>query len=142
MPAARSGTAWSAKGLFVVLEFSMIHADHRRAALEKWLSIELRAQFGGERFSLTPASADASFRRYFRATLEGGRSYIAMDAPPEKEDCRPFVRVAGLLQQAGAPAPRVPAQDPAQGFLLRSGMGSPTYLRRLDAAKAAGLFRG
>jgi len=124
----------------VVLEFSMIHADHRRAALEKWLSIELRAQFGGERFSLTPASADASFRRYFRATLEGGRSYIAMDAPPEKEDCRPFVHVAGLLQQAGVHAPRVHAQDLAQGFLLLSDLGSATYLQQLNADNAAALF--
>jgi aminoglycoside/choline kinase family phosphotransferase len=118
----------------------MIHADHRRAALEKWLSIELRAQFGGERFSLTPASADASFRRYFRATLEGGRSYIAMDAPPEKEDCRPFVHVAGLLQQAGVHAPRVHAQDLAQGFLLLSDLGSATYLQQLNADNAAALF--
>ncbi len=124
----------------MVLEFSMIHADHRRAALEKWLSIELRAQFGGERFSLTPASADASFRRYFRATLEGGRSYIAMDAPPEKEDCRPFVHVAGLLQQAGVHAPRVHAQDLAQGFLLLSDLGSATYLQQLNADNAAALF--
>lgn len=120
----------------MVLEFSMIHADHRRAALERWLSVQLR----GERLSLTPASEDASFRRYFRATLAGGRSYVAMDAPPEKEDCRPFVHVAGLLQQAGVHAPQVHAQDLAQGFLLLSDLGTRTYLDVLDEKNAANLF--
>jgi aminoglycoside/choline kinase family phosphotransferase len=120
----------------VVLEFSMIHADSRRAALERWLSAELR----GEPFSLTPASADASFRRYFRATLDDGRSYVAMDAPPDKEDCRPFVHVAALLTQAGVHAPRVHAQDLAQGFLLLSDLGTRTYLDVIDDANAAALF--
>jgi N-acetylmuramate 1-kinase len=120
----------------VVLEFSMIHADHRRAALEQWLS----AQLAGERFSLTPASEDASFRRYFRAALADGRSYVAMDAPPEKEDCRPFVHVAGLLEQAGVHAPQVHAQDLAQGFLLLSDLGTRTYLDILDEKNAAALF--
>jgi aminoglycoside/choline kinase family phosphotransferase len=115
----------------------MIHADNRRAALERWLSVELR----GERFSLEPASEDASFRRYFRATLGDGRSYVAMDAPPEKEDCRPFVHVAALLQQAGVHAPQVHAQDLAQGFLLLSDLGTRTYLQALDAANADALFR-
>ena len=50
----------------------------------------------GRRCELTPASADASFRRYFRAT-EGTQTWIVMDAPPEHENCRPFVHVAGLL---------------------------------------------
>jgi aminoglycoside/choline kinase family phosphotransferase len=118
----------------------MIHADHRRAALELWLSVQLRAQLSGESFSLTPASEDASFRRYFRATLLDGRSYVAMDAPPEKEDCRPFVHVAGLLQQAGVHAPQVHAQDLARGFLLLSDLGTTTYLDKLDAHNATGLF--
>ena len=122
-----------------MLEFSMIHADHRRAALEGWLSTQLH----GARFSLAPASEDASFRRYFRATLEDGRSYIAMDAPPEKEDCRPFVHVAALLHAAGVHAPSVHAQDHAQGFLLLSDLGNRTYLQALagdDAADAPRLF--
>ena len=128
----------------MVLEFSMIHGDHRRAALERWLSVQLRvplrAQSGGEHFFLTPASEDASFRRYFRATLADGRSYVAMDAPPEKEDCRPFVHVAGLLQQAGVHAPQVHAQDLAQGFLLLSDLGTRTYLDIIDEKNAADLF--
>jgi N-acetylmuramate 1-kinase len=114
----------------------MIHGDSRRAALERWLE----TYFQGARFSLAPASEDASFRRYFRATLHDGRSYIAMDAPPEKEDCRPFVHVAGLLAQAGVHAPQVHAQDLAQGFLLLSDLGTKTYLQELNADNAAELF--
>ena len=119
-----------------MLEFSMIHADNRRHALERWLSAELR----GARFSLTPASEDASFRRYFRATLDDGRSYVAMDAPPEKEDCRPFVHVANLLREAGVHAPQLHAQDLSQGFLLLTDLGTRTYLQELNEDNAAPLF--
>jgi aminoglycoside/choline kinase family phosphotransferase len=114
----------------------MIHGDSRRTALERWLA----AHFQGARFSLAPASEDASFRRYFRAALGDGRSYIAMDAPPEKEDCRPFVHVARLLHEAGVHAPQVHAQDLAQGFLLLSDLGTRTYLQELNADNAAELF--
>jgi hypothetical protein len=114
----------------------MIHADSRRAALERWLS----QQLSGERFSLEPASADASFRRYFRATLGDGRSYVVMDAPPDKEDCRPFVHVAALLERAGVHAPRVHAQDLGNGFLLLSDLGTATYLEKLDAHNADSLM--
>jgi len=119
-----------------MLEFSMIHVDLRREALERWLSGELR----GARFSLTPASEDASFRRYFRVALDDGASLIAMDAPPEKEDCRPFVHVARLLHEAGVHAPRVHAQDPAQGFLLLTDLGTRTYLQELAPGNAPQLF--
>ena len=114
----------------------MIHADLRRDALQAWLQQELR----GAPFALTPASEDASFRRYFRATLADGTSTIAMDAPPEREDCRPFVKVAALLHQAGVNAPRVLAQDLKQGFLLLTDLGTRTYLQELNAQNAAGLF--
>jgi len=114
----------------------MIHGDDRRAALEAWLAAEL----GGARFALAPASEDASFRRYFRATLDDGRTYIAMDAPPAREDCRPFVHVAALLHAAGLNAPRVHAQDLAQGFLLLSDLGTRTYLGEINPANAAGLM--
>jgi len=113
----------------------MIHGDIRRAALEHWLGAQLAAKF-----TLSPASEDASFRRYFRAVLEDGRSFIAMDAPPDKEDCRPFVKVAGLLRDAGVHAPIVEAQDLAQGFLLLTDLGHRTYLNELNAQNAAGLF--
>jgi aminoglycoside/choline kinase family phosphotransferase len=114
----------------------MIHGDPRRDALERWLSRHLR----GARFSLTPASEDASFRRYFRAQLDDGATLIAMDAPPEKEDCAPFIHVAGLLHQAGVHAPRVHAADPAQGFLLLTDLGSRTYLQELGPGNAPQLF--
>jgi aminoglycoside/choline kinase family phosphotransferase len=114
----------------------MIHADPRREALERWLASEL----GGERFTLTPASEDASFRRYFRATLDDGSSLIAMDAPPDKEDCRPFVHVARLLHEAGVHAPKVRARDLAQGFLLLTDLGTRTYMQELAPGNAPRLF--
>jgi aminoglycoside/choline kinase family phosphotransferase len=107
-------------------------ADERRNRLEQWLATPLH----GARFTLTPASEDASFRRYFRATLEDGRTFVAMDAPPQKEDCRPFVRIARLLQDAGVHAPSVHAQDVEAGFLLLSDLGTRTYLAELNAANA------
>jgi aminoglycoside/choline kinase family phosphotransferase len=102
----------------------------RLAQLERWLG----ARFSGSRITLTPASADASFRRYFRVALEGDApaTFIAMDAPPEREDCRPFVHVAALLAGAGLNAPRVLAQDLEQGFLLLTDLGSTTYLEALQ----------
>jgi N-acetylmuramate 1-kinase len=114
----------------------MIHVDDRRLVLERWLA----DQFRGTRFTLAPASEDASFRRYFRATLEDGRTFVAMDAPPDKEDCRPFVHVARLLKEAGVHAPQVHAQDLAAGFLLLSDLGTRTYLAELNEASAAPLF--
>jgi N-acetylmuramate 1-kinase len=122
--------------MLLMLEFSMIHADSRRAAVESWLAAQLR----GARFSLTPASVDASFRRYFRATLPDGRAYVVMDAPPELEDCRPFVHVARLLRAAGVHAPEVHAEDLAQGFLLLGDLGTQTYLQELNADNAARLL--
>jgi aminoglycoside/choline kinase family phosphotransferase len=113
----------------------MIHGDLRRAALERWLA----PQFGVS-FQLTPASEDASFRRYLRATLADGRTYVAMDAPPEKEECRPFVRVAHMLSAAGVHAPNIIAQELEQGFLLLSDLGSRTYLEALNDANSAALF--
>ncbi|HYG55185.1 MAG TPA: phosphotransferase [Burkholderiales bacterium] len=114
----------------------MIHADPRRDALARWLAGPLR----GERFSLAPASEDASFRRYWRVSLDAGPTYVAMDAPPDKEDCRPFVHVARLLREAGVHAPRVHAEDLAQGFLLLDDLGTRTYLNELQADNAPRLF--
>lgn len=90
--------------------------------------------------ALTPASADASFRRYFRATTAGG-SYIVMDAPPEHEDCRPYVHIAQLFRAAGANTPQILAQDLEQGFLLLTDFGDTTYLRALNANTADRLYR-
>jgi len=113
----------------------MIHGDNRLAAVERWLAAQLPAGF-----TLAPASEDASFRRYFRASLDDGRTFVVMDAPPDKEDCRPFVHVAHLLRDAGVNAPEVLAQDLEQGFLLLTDLGTRTYLHELSPQNAALLF--
>jgi len=95
----------------------------------------LSKRFGAGSFELTPASADASFRRYFRVAIEG-TSWIAMDAPPEHEDCRAFVHVARLLRAAGVNAPEIVAEDVARGFLLLTDLGDTTYLSALSQESA------
>jgi aminoglycoside/choline kinase family phosphotransferase len=107
----------------------------RYALVQDWLTRQLR----GRTFSLAPASADASFRRYFRVALSDA-TFIVMDAPPEQEDCRPFVQVAGLMAAAGLNVPAVLAQDLDRGFLLLSDLGSTTYLAALNNDNADGLF--
>jgi aminoglycoside/choline kinase family phosphotransferase len=112
----------------------------RTLALEAWL----KSLFPAETWAIEPASADASFRRYFRVSFpDRGESRIVMDAPPGQEDCRPFIRVAELLRQAGLNAPAVLAQDLAQGFLLLTDLGTTTYLAALqqDDSGADALFR-
>ncbi len=109
----------------------------RLELLHRWLE----GLFPGRPLSLVPASADASFRRYFRVTFEDGASRIVMDAPPEHEDCRPFVRVAGLLRAAGVHAPDILAQDLERGLLLLSDLGSTAYIDALDESNADDLFR-
>lgn len=118
----------------------MIHADVRRDAAQAWVAGELSRELRGAPFTLTAASADASFRRYWRATLGDGRTYVVMDAPPDREDCRPFVRVARMLHEAGVNAPQVLAQDLSQGFLLLTDLGTRTYLEQLTEENAAALF--
>lgn len=120
--------------------------DVRLNQIEDWLTTVLpeifREQAWGEvpTGSLTAASSDASFRRYFRWAGEG-RSLIVMDAPPPQEDCRPFVRVAGLLAEAGVHVPRILAQDLERGFLLLSDLGTLTYLEVINAANADDYFQ-
>lgn len=89
--------------------------------------------------AFAPASADASFRRYFRLR-DGARSWIVMDAPPAQEDCRPFLRVAALMRDAGLHVPTVLAQDLQQGYLLLDDLGDRTYLDGLDDGNADALF--
>ncbi len=116
-------------------------ADPRLQALHRWLA-GLPAGLGLQGGSLRAASADASFRRYFRLDALGvaGGTAIAMDAPPPQEDTRPFLRVAALLHEAGLNAPRILAQDVAQGFLLLTDLGTTTYLAALNDDSADGLF--
>ncbi len=96
--------------------------DWRQEQLEQWLAEQLGVELSGE-----SAGSDAGFRRYFRYH-HNGRSLIAMDAPPDKEDCRPFIKVATMLAAAGVHVPEILAQDEAQGFLLLSDLGLKTYL--------------
>ncbi len=109
----------------------------RQRLLETWLADLLP----GRGFSLAPASADASFRRYFRATLDDGATRIVMDAPPQHEDCRPFLHVAALLRGAGLNAPEILAQDLDRGFLLLSDLGRQTYLDVINDDNADELMR-
>jgi hypothetical protein len=107
----------------------------RKQQLEAWLQQVL----GNATFHLTTASADASFRRYFRVHTEN-QTMIAMDAPPPQEDCRPFVHVAELLLTAGLNVPKVIAQELDIGFLLLSDLGDTTYLSVIDADNAPRLY--
>lgn len=111
----------------------------RVQVLQDWAA----SQLGVESVEIAPASADASFRRYFRVSLNQdsqnqsdakGRDYIVMDAPPAHEDCRPFVAVARLFGDAGVHVPQVLGQDLEQGFLLLTDLGNTTYLAALGAA--------
>jgi len=160
----------------------------RQQQLAEWL----HSLFPNEKFAIAPASADASFRRYFRATFETGgcdtlltkltgrgsnrpaapdetashstrppqdgsqvagypapdgstapcrgSTLIVMDAPPQHEDCRPFLHVAKLFEDAGTHVPHVYAQDLSQGFLLLSDLGNTTYLQALTTANARDLY--
>jgi len=92
--------------------------------------------------SLRPASADASFRRYFRADADDGATYIVMDAPPPQEDVLPFIHVAQLFGATGVSVPHILAQDVARGFLLLSDLGPTTYLNQLNHDHRASAVHG
>lgn len=109
--------------------------DPRGAALAAWL----RDALATSALRFERASEDASFRRYFRVRV-GSRSWIAMDAPPPMEDCRPFVSVLELLRDADVNAPKLHAADLDQGFLLLDDLGSRCYLDVLDETNADSLY--
>ena len=121
-------------------------SDVRFDALCAWVGRALATPA----LSIEPASADASFRRYFRITLSVEqppapgqapvRTLIAMDAPPSREDCRPFVKVARMLSDAGVHSPAVIAEALDHGFLLLSDLGSQTYLSALNETTAPALY--
>lgn len=106
----------------------MTDSDHRFDELVQWI----RALDGFAQASPVPASADASFRRYFRVS-SGDQTYIVMDAPPTREDCGPFIRISGWLGAMGLNAPRVIETNLEQGFLLLSDLGSNQYLTVLNS---------
>ena len=109
----------------------------RAGQLRQWLETTL----GSGDFSVAPASDDASFRRYFRIRRgEAQPSLVAMDAPPDRENCLAFVHVAHLFAEAGVHVPEIRAQDLERGFLLLSDLGSTTYLDALDERNAGRLY--
>jgi aminoglycoside/choline kinase family phosphotransferase len=112
----------------------------RLQQLNEWLSEVLK----NTPYEIEPASADASFRRYFRVSFNEA-TYIAMDAPPPQEDCTPFVHAAEVLSQAGLNVPKIIAQDISNGFLLLSDLGNTTFLNALQSHNglevAADLYR-
>jgi aminoglycoside/choline kinase family phosphotransferase len=115
---ATAGVAWS--------------DSRREAAFHAWLAGVAPAH-QLQPASVRPASADASFRRYLRVD-GGGRTFIIMDAPPEREDCAPFVKVAGLMADAGLLVPRILAWDAPLGFMLLDDLGTQTMIEVVDAA--------
>ena len=103
----------------------------RQLACISWLAA-LAQTHGLVPSSLRIASADASFRRYLRVDTQAGASLIVMDAPPDKENCEPFVKVAKLMQLAGLKAPEVLAWHEAQGFMLLTDLGDQTMMSAID----------
>ncbi len=107
----------------------MPEVDARLALIHEWLSRDL----GLRPERVEPASADASFRRYFRAFFADGATHVVMDAPPGKEDVRPYLKVTRLLEDLGAHVPHVFESDPERGLLLLEDLGGTHYLSRLNA---------
>ena len=119
--------------------------DVRLKLLENWLDQQLPGLFVKQGWgavpaaTLTSASSDASFRRYFR-WQGAGRSLIVMDAPPPQEDCAPFVKVAHMLAEAHLNVPQILAADLERGFLLLNDLGRQTYLDVIDEGNADQFF--
>jgi len=105
----------------------MLDTDARLALIHDWLSRELHLA----QVRIEVASSDASFRRYFRV-WNGTNTYIVMDAPPEKEDVRPYLKVTRLLEELGAHVPHVHEADSARGLLLLEDLGAMSYLQQLE----------
>jgi len=102
--------------------------DARLALVHHWLSKDL----GIRPERVEPASSDASFRRYFRA-FRDGETFVIMDAPPGKEDVRPYMKVTGLLESLGIHVPHILQADVGNGLLLLEDLGVTQYLQRLTA---------
>ena len=115
----------------------------RSQQIQQWITRHVASRYPGAEIGLAPASADASFRRYFRLTLPDGDTRILMDAPPDKEDCRPFLQVARLFAEAGICVPEIEIADLKNGFLLLSDLGREGLLATLqsDPGRADTLMR-
>ncbi|MGF6328390.1 aminoglycoside/choline kinase family phosphotransferase [Pseudomonas sp. BS3782 TE3695] len=120
--------------------------DVRLQHLKVWLDEQLAILYAEQNWgsvppaTLTAASSDASFRRYFR-WQGAGRSFVVMDAPPPQENCKPFVDIAFLLAKSGINVPKIYAEDLERGFLLLNDLGNKTYLDVIDSENADDLFK-
>lgn len=115
-----------------------ISSDSRLTQLISWLNSLEALNLNVE--TIRPASSDASFRRYFRVDSDNG-SFIAMDAPPDKEKIEPFIYVDELFGQSGVTIPKILAKDIQKGFLLLTDLGNRTYLAELTDNNADQLYR-
>ncbi len=117
--------------------------DSRMRQLGLWVAETLQGKTAAHQASdtLQSVSGDASFRRYFRART-ASQSYIAVDAPPEVEDCHRFVDISTALRAAGIHAPEVHAVDYERGFMLLQDLGDRLYLQRLQALRDDGDRQG
>ena len=104
----------------------------RESLFKRWLDAQTKPQCLQPE-TLRIASADASFRRYLRIDTTTGETRIVMDAPPDKENCQPFVQVAGLMQAAGLRAPEVLDWQREDGFMLLTDLGDQTMMSAIDA---------
>ncbi|MDX1458914.1 MAG: phosphotransferase [Marinobacter sp.] len=114
--------------------------DTRLTMLTQWV----RSLHGFDQATPQPVSGDASFRRYFRVSGDphglGSQHYIVMDAPPEHEDCRPFVAIAHYWHSLDIAVPAVIEEDLTRGFLLLEDFGDQLMLSALDAGNADRLY--
>ena len=115
----------------------------RLAQISNWLQNDLQLS----KYDIKPASSDASFRRYFRITACEGKfapynakKLIIMDAPPFREDVKPYLRIAKMLAELGLNVPIVLAENLELGFLLLSDLGSIQYLSILNKNNVARLY--
>ncbi len=109
--------------------------DVRLEAIKKWFKTDLKIND----FTIETASADASFRRYFRLT-SGSDHWIIMDAPPDKEDCRPFIHIARLIENVGVQSPHIGRFNTLHGFMQLSDLGSTAYLDKLNDNNVDSLY--
>ena len=107
----------------------------RQQALQQWLTHSCKLPD----FRLEALAGDASFRRYFRVLHPKG-SYVAMDAPPDRENCLPFVAIAKALREIGLSTPEIIGCDLQQGFLLITDFGDRLYLKELNTENAEKLY--
>jgi aminoglycoside/choline kinase family phosphotransferase len=125
----------------------MLKNDPRANLIRTWLTRDLQWRIG----KITVASADASFRRYFRvsrgdvdpaAWAPRADTLIVMDAPPGKEDIAPYLKVTSLLEQAGAHVPHVHGADPKRGFIVMEDLGDAQYLDLLRKGRGVDKLYG